>query len=65
MAMLQAEDRQEREAAREAARAEREEADTDERAVSEWFDGVQAAADAAMVAAGFHRHKGQLRRKRR
>jgi hypothetical protein len=60
MAMLQAEDQ----AGREVARAEREEADAEERTVSEWFDDVQAVADAAMVAAGFHKHKGQWRRKR-
>jgi hypothetical protein len=65
MELLQAEDRQEREAKREAARAEREEANAEERAVSGWFDDVQAVADAAMVAAGFHKHKGQWRRKRR
>ena len=46
-------------------RAEREESDAEEKAVSEWFDGVQAVADAAMIAAGFHKHKGQWRRKRR
>jgi hypothetical protein len=33
--------------------------------VAECFDRVQDAADAAMVAAGFHKHKGQWRRKRR
>jgi hypothetical protein len=36
----------------------------EERAVAEWFDGVQAVADAAMLAAGYHKHKGQWRRKR-
>jgi hypothetical protein len=34
-------------------------------AVVEWFDCVQDAADAAMIAAGLHKHKGQWRRKRR
>jgi hypothetical protein len=62
--MLDAQERAERQAEREAARAEQEEAEAQERAVSEWFDGIQAAADAAMVAAGFHKHKGQWRRKR-
>jgi hypothetical protein len=62
--LLDAEERAEREAEREAARVEREEADAEERAVAEWFIGVQAVADAAMVAAGFHKHKGQWRRKR-
>jgi hypothetical protein len=62
--ILDAELRAEREAEREAARAEREEAAAEERAVAEWFDGVQAVADAAMVAAGFHKHKGQWRKRR-
>ena len=62
--MLDAELRAEREAEREAVRVEREEANVEEQAISEWFDGVQAVADAAMVAAGFHKHKGQWRRKR-
>jgi hypothetical protein len=64
-AVLEAEERQEREAERVAVRAEREEADAEERAVVEWFDGIQAVADAAMIAAGLHKHKGQWRRKRR
>jgi hypothetical protein len=63
--LLDAELRAEREAEREEARVEREEADAEERAIAEWFDGVQAVADAAMVAAGFHKHKGQWRRKRK
>ena len=63
--MMDAEERAEREAEREAVRAEREEADAEEQVVSEWFDGVQAVADAAMIAAGFHKHKGQWRRKRK
>ena len=57
--------RVEREAEREEARVAREEADAEEWAVAEWFDGVQAVADATMVAAGFHKHKGQWRRKRK
>ena len=62
--LLDAEERGEREAEREAALVEREEAEAEERAVAAWFDRVQAVADAAMVAAGYHRHKGQWRRKR-
>jgi hypothetical protein len=42
------------EAERDERRAEREENRTDEKAVVDWFDDVQAAADAAMLAAGFH-----------
>ena len=58
-------DRDDREAERRERQAEREESDAEERAISDWFDGVQAAADAAMIAAGFHKHKGQWRRRRR
>jgi hypothetical protein len=65
MALTIAADRQEREAERRERRAEREESDAEERAISDWFDGVQAVADAAMVAAGYHKHKGQWRRRRR
>jgi hypothetical protein len=63
--LLDAELRAERDAEREAARVEREEAAAEERAVAEWFDGIQAVADAAMVAAGYHKHKGQWRKQRR
>src|SRR5262249_1558855 len=45
-------------------REERERSDAEERAVADWFDGVQAVADAAMIAAGFHKHRGQWRRRR-
>jgi hypothetical protein len=65
MAELAAHERLERAADREQVREEREEADAEERAVSGWFDDVQAVADAAMIVAGFHKHKGQWRRKRR
>jgi hypothetical protein len=65
MANMVAFERLERAAAREQLRDEWEEFDAEESAVSEWFDGVQAVADAAMIAAGFHQHKGQWRRKRR
>jgi hypothetical protein len=57
-------ERLEREAEREQLREEREESDAEERAISDWFDGVQAVADAGMIAAGFHKHKGQWRRRR-
>ena len=58
-------ERLERAAEREELRRGREEFMAEERAISDWFDGVQAVADAAMIAAGFHKHKGQWRRKRR
>jgi hypothetical protein len=65
ISLMQSEDRAEREADRKQRQAEREEFDAEETAVAEWFERVQDAADAAMVAAGFHKHKGQWRRKRR
>jgi hypothetical protein len=64
MAEMVAFERLERAADREELREQREEFTAEEAAVSDWFDGVQAVADAAMVAAGFHNHKGQWWRKR-
>jgi hypothetical protein len=58
-------ERLERSEERERLREDREESGAAERAISDWFDGVQAVADAAMVAAGFHKVKGQWRRRRR
>jgi hypothetical protein len=65
MAEMVALERLERAADREKLREQREEFMAEETADSEWFDGVQAVADAAMIAAGFHKHKGQWRRKRK
>jgi hypothetical protein len=65
MAAIVAFECSERAAERVQMREEREEADAEDRAVSGWFDDVQAVADAAMVAAGLHKHKGRWRRKRR
>jgi hypothetical protein len=65
ISLLGREDQAEREAERDERRAEREENRAEEKAVTEWFDDVQAVADAAMIAAGFHKHKGQWRRRRR
>jgi hypothetical protein len=59
------ENRAEREHEREQRQAEKEKFETEEKAVAEWFDDVQAVADAAMITAGFHKHKDQWRRKRR
>ena len=64
MAQMVAFERLDRLAERERLREERQESDAEATAVSEWFDGVQAVADAAMIAAGFHKHKGQWPRKR-
>jgi hypothetical protein len=57
-------ERVERATEREREREERKESDAEERAVSAWFDDVQAVADVAMLAVGFHKHKGQWRRRR-
>ena len=47
-------------------RAARERMEQEERAAAEMFDRIEALADAAMVAAGFHRHhRGQWWRRRR
>jgi hypothetical protein len=62
---LESVDRAERQAERDEWRAEREENRAEEKAIANWFDDVQAVADSAMIAAGFHKHKGQWRRKRR
>jgi hypothetical protein len=62
---MEAIEREEKEEEREQRRAEREESLAEDKAVADWFDDVQAVADAAMIAAGFHKHKGQWRRKRR
>ncbi|MBV8383005.1 MAG: hypothetical protein JOZ63_10375 [Planctomycetaceae bacterium] len=64
VASLDAEAREGREAGRRELRAEREQADAEEREISAWFDGIQAVADGAMRSAGFHKHKGQWRRRR-
>jgi hypothetical protein len=58
-------ERLERAAEREREREGREESDAEERAISDWFDDVQAMADATLFVAGLHRHKGQWRRRRR
>src|SRR3954452_16528976 len=56
VAILDAEAREERRAEREVERAEREAADAEEGEVDEWFGRVEALADAAMIAAGYHKH---------
>ncbi|MBV8316763.1 MAG: hypothetical protein JOZ53_17635 [Planctomycetaceae bacterium] len=64
VAALEAEAREGREAGRRERRAARDQADAEERAIAAWFDGIQAVAEAAMIAAGFHKHRGQWRRRR-
>jgi hypothetical protein len=63
-AQIDAIDRLEKVAEREKDRDEREESDSEEQTIAGWFDHVQTVADAAMVEAGFHKHRGQWRRKR-
>ena len=43
---------------------ERDRAEAEDREIEVWFDGIEAVADAAMLAADFHRHKRQWRRRR-
>jgi hypothetical protein len=64
-ALLDAEDRAEREEERATERAELQEAKSEERDIADWFGRVQTLADAAMIAAGFQRHhRGEWRRRR-
>jgi hypothetical protein len=65
MAQIDEYERLEKTADRQAEQEEREESDAEEKAVADWFDDVQAVADAAMAEAGFHKHRGQWRRKRK
>ncbi len=65
VASLEAEAREGREAERRERRAARDQADAEERAISAWFDGIQAVTDAALRAAGYHKHRGQWRRHRK
>ncbi|WP_169973115.1 hypothetical protein [Tautonia rosea] len=65
IATLDLSDREERQAEREAERAEREAAEREERELADWFGRVEAVAEAALIAAGFHRHnRGEWRRRR-
>src|SRR5260370_35491485 len=43
-------------------KAEREEIKREEREIAAWFDGIEALATGAMLAAGFHKHHGHWRR---
>lgn len=54
----------ERLARREEEKDDREEASEHDQVFAEWFDKVEAVATGAMLAAGFHNHHGQWRRKR-
>lgn len=64
-ASLDTTDRTRRFLIRASEREERELAEREERELAEWFGRVEAVADAAIIAAGFHRHKrGEWRRRR-
>ena len=65
MAQIDEFERLERAAERRAEREEREESDAEEKTLADWFDDVQAVADAMMAEAGFHKHRDQWRRKRK
>src|SRR4051812_40775417 len=65
VATLDAIDRAERQTQRDAQRVKRERDDAAERDIADWFDQVEALAHAALVAAGYHRHKrGEWRKSR-
>jgi hypothetical protein len=58
--------RYDRETERRAWKGEKGQADAEDRELSDWFDGIAAVADAAMIAAGFHKHhRGEWRRRRK
>jgi hypothetical protein len=65
IAAFEAADREEKEEVRERRRAEREESALEEESIVDWFDGIQAEADATMFAAGFHNRRGQWPRRRK
>ena len=44
--------------------AEREAAEREERVVADWFDQIETIATGAMLAAGYHKHRGQWRKRR-
>jgi hypothetical protein len=58
-------ERQERAAERERLREEREQSLAEERIIADWFDDVQIMVDAALVATGYRKHRGEWRRRRR
>jgi hypothetical protein len=56
--------RHERKLKRGLVRDERDSAENEQRAITEWFDRVELVATGAMLATGFHKHPGQQWRKR-
>jgi hypothetical protein len=57
-------DRHNREEQRAEEQDEREADEREEREFAAWFDGIETLATGAMLAAGFHKHHGQWRRRR-
>jgi hypothetical protein len=64
MAQIDEFERLEKATDRQAERERREGLDAEEKVVADWFADVQAIADGLMVQAGFHKHRGQWRRRR-
>src|SRR4051794_20076866 len=56
--------RQEREGRRAENNARRDAAEREARRFADWFRAVEDVANGAMLAAGFHKHRGQWRRRR-
>jgi hypothetical protein len=63
-ALMDEEERAERDEQRAELRAEREALEADERILSEYFDLVEDLARCALYAAGYHRPKREWRRRR-
>jgi len=63
-AQMDAVERQEREQAQVAAKAERDTDRAQEAALIDYCKAIDAIADEALLAAGYHKHNGQWRRKR-
>jgi hypothetical protein len=65
-AQIVASEKAEREAERQQWEAERQQADAEDREVADWFESIEALADAVIVAAEYHRHhRGEWRKRRK
>ena len=66
VALLVASDRDQKKTERQDWKAERDQADAEDRELAEWCDGVEAVAEAVMILAGYHRHhRGEWRKRRK
>src|SRR5206468_392573 len=61
IAQLDGIDRDRRETERWDRRAERDRAEAEDRELADWFERVEAVATGALLAAGYHKHRGQWR----